>query len=107
MAAKIRFAHKQSGRERQIPVNMYYVYVIESINFGRYYKGMTQNLEQRLREHNAGKTRSNKAFAPFRLVYVEEFAVREDARKREKYFKSSAGKRYLEAKIIRPRSSAE
>ena len=86
---------------------MYYVYVIESVNFGRLYKGMTANLEQRLKEHNAGKTKSNKAYAPFRMIYCEEYATREEARKREKYFKTGAGRRFLESKNIRPRSSAE
>lgn len=86
---------------------MDYVYVIESINFGNCYKGMTKNLEQRLREHNSGKTRSNKAFAPFKIVYFEEFEDAEQARKREKYFKTSAGRKYLQKKGIRPHSSAE
>ena len=86
---------------------MYFVYVIESLNFGNHYKGMTENLEQRLKEHNAGRTKSNKAYAPFRIVYFEEVESKEEARKREKYFKTSAGRRYLEKKGIRLRSSAE
>ncbi len=85
---------------------MYYVYVIESVNFGCLYKGMTQNLEQRLKEHNLGQTRSNKAYAPFRIIYFEEYELVEEARKREKYFKTSAGRRLLAKKGIRPRSSA-
>ncbi|RPH30084.1 MAG: GIY-YIG nuclease family protein [Bacteroidales bacterium] len=86
---------------------MYFVYVIESLIFGNLYKGMTQNLEQRLKEHNDGRTRSNKAYAPFKIVYFEEYEMIEEARKREKYFKTSTGRKYLAKKGIRPRSSAE
>jgi putative endonuclease len=86
---------------------MYFVYVIESLIFGNYYKGMTQNLEQRLKEHNAGKTRSNKAYAPYKIIYFEEYEMIEEAREREKYFKTSAGRKFLAKKGIRPRSSVE
>jgi len=34
------------------------------------------------------------------LIYKEEFATREEAIKREKYFKSAAGRRYLKNKLV-------
>ena len=36
---------------------------------------------------------------PFEMAYFEEFATREEAIKREKYFKSAAGRRYLKKKL--------
>ena len=84
---------------------MFYVYVIESINFGRRYVGFTADLATRLNEHNSGKTKSNKAYRPFILIYYEEYKTKEEALAREKYLKSSAGRNYV--KKIRPRSSAE
>jgi putative endonuclease len=75
--------------------DMYYVYVLKSINFGKFYVGFTSNVNKRLEEHNSGKTKSNKAYAPFAIVYTETFETREEARKREKYFKTGGGRRFL------------
>ncbi len=49
----------------------------------------------RLKQHNGGMTQSIKNNAPFEIVYFEEFTTREEAIKREKYFKSAAGRRFL------------
>ena len=54
-----------------------------------------ENLISRLKEHNALKTKSNKHFAPFRIIYYETFHTRLDAIKNEKYWKTAAGRRYL------------
>jgi putative endonuclease len=74
---------------------MYYVYVLKSISSGRLYKGFCSNLERRLLEHNAGKTKSIKAFAPWKIVYFEEFNSLDEAISRERYLKTSAGRRFL------------
>jgi putative endonuclease len=36
---------------------------------------------------------------PFEIMYFEEFDTGEETIKREKYFKSAAGRRYLKNKI--------
>ena len=74
---------------------MYYTYFIQSDSFGRHYKDMGK----RLKEHNSGQTRSTKPFAPWRLVYYEEFDTFAEARAREKYFKTAAGRRFLNNKL--------
>ena len=63
------------------------------------YVGMTIDLGRRLKEHNSGRTRSNRAYRPFEIVYVEEKTSREEARDREKYLKSAAGKKYIAKKM--------
>ena len=78
---------------------MYFVYLLSSINFEFHYVGFTSNLKKRLNEHNEGKTKSNKEYRPFKIVYFEEIETRENARKREKYFKSAAGRRFLKTKL--------
>ncbi len=78
----------------------YYVYVLKSIRFEYTYIGHTENLKKRLEEHNKGKTKSNKAFLPFEVVYFEAFESREEAIKREKYFKSGSGREYLKEILI-------
>ena len=79
---------------------MYYAYVIKSVNSDYLYKGHCENLEKRLLEHNSGKTKSIKIYRPFIIAYFEEFASREEAIKREKYFKTAAGRRFLSNRII-------
>jgi len=76
-------------------MTMFYVYIIQSEKDGRLYKGMTQNLENRIREHNRGKTKTTKHFKPWKLLYYEEFPDRIQARAREKYFKSGGGRRFI------------
>ncbi|MFD1062684.1 GIY-YIG nuclease family protein [Winogradskyella litorisediminis] len=73
---------------------MHYVYIIYSNSFDRYYVGMTKDISVRLNSHNAKKVKSTKAFVPWVVKYIEEFETRIDARKREKYLKSAAGRRW-------------
>lgn len=73
----------------------YYVYVLKSANNWRFYVGMTSNIERRLKEHNAGYTKSTKAYRPWDLVFFETFSTRIEARQREKYLKSGIGKEYI------------
>ncbi len=78
---------------------MYNVYVIKSEVDGRLYKGMTNNLEKRIDQHNSGKNRSTKGFLPWKLVYHEVFITSEAARAREKYLKSGVGREFLDKKL--------
>ncbi|MCW3120618.1 MAG: Excinuclease subunit domain protein [Flavipsychrobacter sp.] len=78
---------------------MFYAYVLKSINHDYLYKGHCQNLEIRLKEHNSGQTTSIKPYIPFEVAYFEEFATKEEAVTREKYFKSATGRRFLKTKI--------
>jgi putative endonuclease len=68
-----------------------------SLKDGKFYVGMTSNVERRLNEHNSGKSISTRYRRPFVLIYREQFATRRDARKREKYLKSGPGHEYLRA----------
>ena len=85
---------------------MYYIYVLYSIKFERYYVGMTNKVERRIIEHNNFKVQSTKAYVPWEVVYVEEYSTRQEARKREKYLKTSAGRRWRKHNI-RPRGATE
>ncbi|MBK7291074.1 MAG: GIY-YIG nuclease family protein [Chitinophagaceae bacterium] len=74
---------------------MYFAYVLKSINHDYYYKGHCKELERRIQQHNSGMTESIRPYIPFKLVYYEKFETEIEAVAREKYFKSSAGRRYL------------
>jgi putative endonuclease len=73
----------------------FFVYVLRSDMDGHRYIGMTENVANRLAEHNAGRVRSTASRRPFRVELVEEFLTRAEARQREKYLKSGAGRRFL------------
>jgi len=78
-----------------------YVYVIRSEKDGRFYVGMSENIDRRLKEHNSGKTRSTQFYKPWELFFFEEFENRLTARKREKYLKSGYGKTWIKEKYKR------
>ena len=78
---------------------MFYAYVIKSLNHDFYYKGHCEDLDERLKQHNSGMTESIRPYIPFKLVYKEEFNTRVEAISREKYLKSSAGRRFLKNKL--------
>jgi len=74
---------------------MVYVYVLVSKKSGKLYVGITKDLDKRLAEHNAGKSKFTKGHIPWIRVYQETHEDYPSARKREKYLKSAAGKKWL------------
>ncbi len=70
----------------------YYIYILLNEKLNRKYIGCTNNLDRRLREHNAGKTKSTKAFRPWKIVYAERYNNQRQALDREKYLKSGVGR---------------
>ena len=83
-----------AGRQvgRQI---MFYVYIIKSRDRNYIYIGITNNLDRRLSEHNKGQNKTTKPYKPFTLLYSKKFNTRQDARDKEKYFKSGAGREFI------------
>mgnify|MGYP002138733947 CR=1 FL=1 len=77
---------------------MYTVYLLKDQN-DKVYKGMTNNLARRLREHISGKTITTARMKNLQLVYKEEFTDKIQARSRELYFKTAAGRRFLKTII--------
>ena len=67
---------------------------------GLTYTGITHNLENRLSEHNEGRSTYTKRGTNLRIAYREEFGTRTEAGKREKYFKNNAGKEWLRRRGI-------
>ena len=80
---------------------MFHAYVIKSIDHNYYYKGHCQDLEARLTQHNSGMTKSIRPYLPFQLIYFESFDTEAEAIKREKYFKTASGRRFLKG-VINP-----
>jgi putative endonuclease len=71
---------------------MYYVYVLLSKKDSNFYFGYTSDLKKRIEEHISGKVKSTKNRRPLVLIYYESHLDEFDARRRERYFKTSKGK---------------
>ena len=83
----------------EIESTAYVVYVLRSTVDRRLYVGMTNNFERRLHEHNAGMVRSTKSRRPLNVLYTDYVKTRAEARDREKYLKSAAGRRFIKLRI--------
>jgi putative endonuclease len=77
----------------------HYVYVLKSKKDGNLYVGYTKDLAERLKRHRNGMVYSTKNRRPFELVYYEVSFNIEDAIRREKYLKSTYGRRYIKNRI--------
>jgi len=71
---------------------MYYVYILKSKKTAKLYKGSTEDLKNRLNEHNRGKVKSTKSGCPWGLVYYEAFENKKLARREELFLKTGKGR---------------
>jgi len=78
---------------------MYYVYILQSLKDKMLYTGITKDLKRRLNEHNWGENFSTKSRKPFKLIYYEAYLLKKDAESREKYLKTSMGKRVIKKQL--------
>ncbi len=72
-----------------------YVYVLHSQADQGFYVGSTKDLRRRIAEHNNGLNFSTKQRTPWELIYYEAHTNEADARRREKYLKTTADNRAL------------
>ena len=79
---------------------MYYVYLIESLSAGHQrYVGMTDDLRQRLREHNAGESSYTAKFRPWNLTTYVAFTDPAKAEAFERYLKSGSGHAFARKRL--------
>jgi putative endonuclease len=77
----------------------YYVYVLLSEKDHKFYIGITSDIKKRLEEHNSGKVSTTRNRRPLKLIYWEGCLNQQDAAKREKYLKTTWGKRYIKSRL--------
>ncbi|MBI5018804.1 GIY-YIG nuclease family protein [Candidatus Gottesmanbacteria bacterium] len=78
---------------------MFYTYVLRSRKDNDLYIGFCNDLRRRINEHNKGGVNSTKHRRPFDLIYYEACLDEKKAIKREKYFKTGFGRRFLKLRI--------
>jgi putative endonuclease len=75
---------------------MFYVYALRSGKTGRRYIGAWEDIDDRVRRHNAGESKATKHGIPWILLHVEKFATRSAALSRERYYKTGRGRDELD-----------
>ena len=71
------------------------VYVLRSLTEGKFYTGITRDLQARLDRHNAGCNASTRSGRPWEIVFTEECVTRAAAMAKEKLIKARGAGRYL------------
>ncbi len=84
---------------------MFYTYILESEKNKNLYIGYTNDLKRRLGEHNQGLNISTKPYIPWKLIYYEACLEKEDAERREAYFKKSEGRKAFKMRLRKHFSS--
>ncbi len=72
---------------------MFYVCILQSNS--RLYIGFTGDLKRRVNEHNTGRNRSTKPYLPWNLIFYEAYSNDKDAKRRERYFKTTQGRQAI------------
>ena len=80
-------------------MKFYYVYVLKSLRKNFIYIGFTTDLRKRLKEHNNKEELSTKRYAPFELIFYEAYRNKKDAKRRERYLKTTKGKTTLRSML--------
>ena len=71
---------------------MYYVYYLLMTN-QQIYTGSSHNLRQRIIEHAAGRMTTTSKHLPVKLLGYEAYGLKTDAQRRERFMKTTEGKR--------------
>jgi putative endonuclease len=78
---------------------MFYTYVLISKKDKKLYLGFTKDLKKRLDEHKNGSVDSTAQRRPLKLIYYEACLSEDDAIRREKFFKTGYGRRFLKNRM--------
>ena len=77
---------------------MYYVYILH-LNNNQLYTGSTADLKRRYLEHKNGNVVSTKNRRPVKLIHYEGYFLQSDATRRERFLKTTEGKRLLRQQL--------
>ena len=78
---------------------MWYVYIL-LCNNGDYYKGCTNNMEERFKRHQNGHVDSTKKLLPVKLISFTMFTDQQKAYAFEKYLKSGSGRAFINKHFV-------
>jgi len=73
----------------------YFTYILFSLKDRKLYIGSTKDLDKRVKRHNNGEVISTRFRRPLKLIFYEVFLTLDEAKSRETYLKSGAGRKNL------------
>ena len=80
---------------------MYTVYILKSIKYPEHiYIGYTENLNERIKEHNSEKTGYSSKYAPWEITTRITFKSKKKAKEFEKYLKNGSGFAFLKKRLV-------
>ncbi len=80
---------------------MYYVYLIRSISSpDQTYIDFSEDLKQRIKDHNAGKSKHTAKYMPWELLSYHAFSNEKKAREFEYYLKTGSGKAFANKRLL-------
>ena len=79
---------------------MFYVYIIQSQIDKSYYTGSTENLKNRLKEHNTGRAKFTSTKGDYMLVWYCAFNEKKKALDFEKYLKQGSGFAFARKRLV-------
>ena len=83
------------NRLARLNSSMHYVYFLKSLKTGRYYVGVSANVQKRLQEYNASLVKSTSPYVPWEIIKIESFSTINLAYKRERFIKSKHGRKII------------
>ena len=79
-------------------MHMFYVYILVQ-NDKHLYTGFTDDLRRRYKQHTNGLNISTKHKRPLVLIHYEAYLLKTDATRRERFLKTTEGKRLLKQQV--------
>ncbi len=76
---------------------MFIVYALKSEVKNYIYVGLTKDIDNRIKRHNAGYEKTTRNYRPFKLIYTETYPDRIKAREKGKIFQVRYRKRILKS----------
>ena len=76
-------------------MKLFFTYIIESELNGRWYIGYSENVLNRIVQHNTGRNKSTKNKGPWKLIFERGFESRLEANRFELKLKSLKNKNYI------------
>lgn len=74
-------------------------YILRSDRSGRYYVGQTEEIQNKVKEHNNGEVRATKPWRPWTLLFERRFATRSEAVRWERRVKRRKSRAFIEQLI--------
>jgi putative endonuclease len=78
---------------------IFYVYILESESSGKWYYGFSEDLNQRIKDHQSNRSKYTRFKGPWKLIFKREFLDKTEALRFEKHLKTTRNKEFIKEKF--------